>query len=104
MFELRRGPCACGHGGNVAAHARLDVLLHLIERYIHTLPVRLPHAVIAAYQRRKTYALGCAERGIPSCPVFHGLNRFARVGDVFARRLMPYQLFACMGMLAFSQS
>ena len=50
VLELGDGPRARRLRRDVAADARLRVLLHLVERRAHALPVGLSHAVVAANQ------------------------------------------------------
>ena len=50
MLELGDSPCARRLCRDVAADPRLRVLLHLVERDRHTLPMGLSHPVVAANQ------------------------------------------------------
>jgi len=104
MLELRDNPLARRLRGDVAADARLRVSLHLVERRAHTLSVGLTHAVVAANQRCQRYTLGRAERRIPSRPVLHRAHRVALRVHILARRLMPYQLLACLRVLPLGQT
>ena len=87
------------------ADARLRVPLQLVKRHADTLPMRLPHAVIAAHKRGERYRLRRGERRIPSGAMFHAghllavfvLRRFAKPDA--GRAALP-----CLGMLAFAQS
>ena len=103
VLELGDGPHASGLRRDIAAHARLRVLLHLIKCRAHALSMRVSHAVVAANQRGQRYALRRAERRIPSGPVLHRAYRLTAGIDVLARCLMPYQLLARLRVLALGQ-
>ena len=103
VLELRHHPrarrlCRC-----VAADARLRVLLHLIERNAHALPMRFFHAVVAANQRRQRYRFRRAERRIPPRPVLHRVHCLALLVHVLPRLLTADQRLARGRMLAFGE-
>ncbi len=103
MLELGDGPLARRLRRNIAAHARLRILLHLVKRSAHALPMGISHSIIAANQRSQRYRLRRAERRIPSRPVLHRAHRVALRVHILAGRLMPNQLLACLRVLAFGQ-
>ena len=99
MLELRHRPLASGLGRSVAADARLNVVLHLIERRPHGLTMRFSDPFIATHERSQRDALRRAERRIPSRAMLHGLHHVARFICVLARLLVTDELLAGLGML-----
>jgi hypothetical protein len=64
------------------ADAGLRVLLQLIERHADTLPVRLSHALIAAYKGSERNTLGCAECGIPTGAMLYARHFFTELAFI----------------------
>ena len=77
MLKSRSRPFAGSFCRMVATNARLNIFLQLVESNIDGFPMRHPHALVASDQRCERDTLGCAEGGIPSRPVLHGVDSFA---------------------------
>src|ERR1039458_7536314 len=104
VLEPGRHPCARRLSRCIAADPRLRVFLHLIERYLHALLVRLFYPLVAAYQCFQRDRLRRAERRIPARPVLHRTHRVAAFVHILPRRLMPDQLLARLWMLALREA
>ena len=100
MLELRHHPFAAGLGRSVAAHARLDVMLHFIECGPHGRAMRLSHPLVTANKRGQRNTLRRAERGVPSGAVLQRLRHLARFVHDLVRLLIPDELLGRLGMLA----
>src|SRR5208282_2813432 len=76
----------------IAAHARLDELLHLIQCNFDTVPMCLAHGFISTHESSQRNALGSRERRVPGGTVLHWANHLTSRVDVFARCLMANEL------------
>src|ERR1035441_7611590 len=86
------------------ADPRLGVLLKLSNRHSDTLPMGLPHPLIAAHKSGKRYRLRRRECGVPTGAMLgtgYLSTEFAFVGP---RNLIPDKLLFGVRMLAFTQS
>src|SRR5208282_2147469 len=85
------------------ADPRLRVSFKFPKRHADTMPVRLPHPLIAAHKRGKRYRLRRGKRRIPSRPMLHTRDLFAKLTFVGFGRLMTHELRFGLRMLAFAQ-
>ena len=58
----------------IAAHARLDELLHLIQCNFDTVPMSLAYGFVSTHESSQRNTLGGRERRVPSGTVLHGAN------------------------------
>src|SRR5580704_17346621 len=92
MFETRGDPLTRCFWRTVSSHARLDALLHLVERNLHTIPVSLADGCVTTHEGGQRHALRGRESCIPARPVLHRADCFSASVEVFTRSLMPYEL------------
>src|SRR5580693_8672554 len=104
MFETRGDPLSCCFRLTVSSHARLDELLHLVERNFHTIPVSLADGLVATHEGGQRHALRRRESCVPSRPVLHRADCFSASVNVFARSLMPYELLIRYRVLPIGQT
>src|SRR6185503_18511049 len=90
-------------GMNVA-DARLRIPLQFIECHTHTFAMRLAHSNVAADKRRERNRLRRRECRIPSGAMLNARDLFSVFVFVGSRRLVPYELQACLWMLALAES
>src|ERR1019366_7219142 len=101
-----------GRGGKLArrlrlpdvADPRLGVPLQLSQRHADTLAVRLPHPVIAAYQRGQRDGLRRGKRRIPPGAVLDRRNLLAALAFIGLGPLVPNKPRLCLRVLAFAQT
>jgi hypothetical protein len=111
-FHRSRGVMLEGRGGELArrlrlpnvADPRLGVPLQLSQRHADTLAVRLPHPVIAAYQRGQRDGLRRGERRIPPGAVLDRSNLLAVLALIGLGYLVPNKLRLSVWVLAFAQT
>src|SRR5713101_637584 len=85
------------------ADPRLRVSLKFLKRRAYTLPMGLPHPIIAAHKRGERYRLRRRECGVPPGAMLgtgHFSAEFALIGS---RYLMPDKLIFSVRVLAFTQ-
>ena len=85
----------------VAAHSRLDVRFHLVDRDANGFSMRLSHALVTSDECGQRNALGRRERRIPPRPVAHRLDGLAVGCLVLVRKPLLNQLLSGARMLAF---
>jgi hypothetical protein len=86
------------------ADPRLRVLFKLLKCRAYTLPMGLPHSIIAAYERRERYRLRRRERSVPARAMLGARDLSAKFAFVGSRNLMPDKLLFGVRVLAFTQS
>src|SRR6266852_1091375 len=88
VLEAGCHPLAGCFRGMIAADARLNEFLQLIERYLHAVPMCLADLVVSANKSGQRNTLRRAESSIPRCTVFHRAHRLAASINVFTRGLV----------------
>jgi hypothetical protein len=86
------------------ADPRLRVSLKFLKRRAYTLPMGLPHPIIAAHKRGERYRLRRRECGVPPGAMLGAGHLSAKFAFIGSRNLMPDKLLFGAGLEPQSRS